>query len=96
VRKVLGWWLSGGVYGTLVLAMTSNLPFMATTLTGAMQAVADMPQWAETADALLAGQGPYLRYVAQAGPQILEYANDAEPSMSCGPGSRAGATVPEW
>ena len=48
VRKVLGWWLSGGVYGTLILAMTYNLPFMATALTGGMKAVADMPQWAET------------------------------------------------
>jgi pimeloyl-ACP methyl ester carboxylesterase len=48
VRKVLGWWLSGGVYGTLILAQTYNLPFMATALTGGMKAVADMPQWAET------------------------------------------------
>jgi len=48
VSKVLGWWLSGGVYGTLILAMTYNLPFMATALTGGMKAVADMPQWAET------------------------------------------------
>jgi len=47
-RKVLGWWLSGGVYGTLILAMTYNLPFMAAALTGGMKAVADMPQWAET------------------------------------------------
>ena len=47
-RQVLGWWLSGGVYGTLILAMTYNLPFMATALTGGMKAVADMPQWAET------------------------------------------------
>jgi pimeloyl-ACP methyl ester carboxylesterase len=47
-RKVLGWWLSGGVYGTMILAMTYNLPFMATALTGGMTAVADMPQWAET------------------------------------------------
>jgi pimeloyl-ACP methyl ester carboxylesterase len=50
-RKVLGWWLSGGVYGTLILAMTYNLPFMATALTGGMEAVADMPQWAETTSA---------------------------------------------
>ena len=48
VSKVLGWWLSGGVYGTLILAMTYNLPFMATALTGGMKAVAEMPQWAET------------------------------------------------
>jgi pimeloyl-ACP methyl ester carboxylesterase len=48
VNKVMGWWLSGGVYGTLILAMTYNLPFMATALTGGMKAVAEMPQWAET------------------------------------------------
>jgi pimeloyl-ACP methyl ester carboxylesterase len=47
-RKILGWWLSGGVYGTMILAMTYNLPFMATALTGGMTGVADMPQWAET------------------------------------------------
>jgi pimeloyl-ACP methyl ester carboxylesterase len=47
-RKVMCWWLSGGVFGTLILAMVYNLPFIQTALIGGMEAVADMPQWAET------------------------------------------------
>jgi pimeloyl-ACP methyl ester carboxylesterase len=50
-RQVLAWWLSGGVYGTMILAMTYNLPFIATALTGGMEGVAAMPQWAETIEA---------------------------------------------
>ncbi|HLN15846.1 MAG TPA: alpha/beta hydrolase [Acidimicrobiales bacterium] len=46
--KVVAWWLSGGVFGTMTLAMTYNLPFIAAALVGGMEAVAALPQWEDT------------------------------------------------
>ena len=46
--KLVGWWFSGGVFGTMVLAMTYNLPFIAAALTGGMEAVVALGQWEET------------------------------------------------
>jgi len=49
--KLVGWWFSGGVFGTMVLAMTYNLPFIAAALTGGMEAVAALPAWSQTFEA---------------------------------------------
>ncbi len=75
MRKLPGRSLSGGVYGTLVLAMTYDLPFMATALTGGMQAVADMPQWSRLQILSSQGNGHIFDTWPRLAPQILEYTN---------------------
>jgi pimeloyl-ACP methyl ester carboxylesterase len=47
-RKLVVWWMSGGVFGTMYLAMNYILPVIAAALVGGMPAVADLPMWAET------------------------------------------------
>jgi pimeloyl-ACP methyl ester carboxylesterase len=47
-RKLAVWWMSGGVFGTMYLAMNYILPVIAAALVGGMPAVADLPMWAET------------------------------------------------
>jgi 2-hydroxy-6-oxonona-2,4-dienedioate hydrolase len=49
--KLVVWMMSGGVFGTMFLAMNYLLPFMATVQWGGMEAVAAMPQWQETIQA---------------------------------------------
>jgi pimeloyl-ACP methyl ester carboxylesterase len=46
--KLVIWWMSGGVFGTMYLAMVYILPVIAAALVGGMGAVADLPQWEET------------------------------------------------
>ncbi len=46
--KLVIWWMSGGVFGTMYLAMVYILPVIAAALVGGMAAVADLPQWEET------------------------------------------------
>jgi len=46
--RLLMWWISGGVYGSMGLAAAYVLPFISTARKQGMAAVADMPQWAET------------------------------------------------
>jgi len=47
-RKLVVWWMSGGVFGTMYLAMNYILPVIAAALVGGMAAVADLPQWDDT------------------------------------------------
>ena len=47
-RKLVVWWMSGGVFGTMYLAMNYILPVIAAALVGGMPAVVDLPMWAET------------------------------------------------
>jgi pimeloyl-ACP methyl ester carboxylesterase len=47
-RTLVVWWMSGGVFGTMYLAMNYILPVIAAALVGGMPAVADLPMWAET------------------------------------------------
>jgi len=46
--KLAIWWMSGGVFGTMYLAMNYILPVIAAALVGGMGAVVDLPMWAET------------------------------------------------
>jgi 2-hydroxy-6-oxonona-2,4-dienedioate hydrolase len=50
-RKLAIWWMSGGVFGTMYLAMNYILPVIAAALVGGMEAVVDLPMWAETISA---------------------------------------------
>jgi 2-hydroxy-6-oxonona-2,4-dienedioate hydrolase len=47
-RKLVVWWMSGGVFGTMYLAMNYILPVIAAALVGGMDAVVDLPMWADT------------------------------------------------
>ena len=47
-RKLVVWWMSGGVFGTMYLAMNYILPVIAAALVGGMPGVADLPMWADT------------------------------------------------
>jgi 2-hydroxy-6-oxonona-2,4-dienedioate hydrolase len=47
-RKLVVWWMSGGVFGTMYLAMNYILPVIAAALVGGMPAVVDLPQWDDT------------------------------------------------
>lgn len=46
--KLVVWWMSGGVFGTMYLAMNYILPVIAAALVGGMPAVVDLPQWDDT------------------------------------------------
>jgi 2-hydroxy-6-oxonona-2,4-dienedioate hydrolase len=50
-RKLVVWWMSGGVFGTMYLAMNYILPVIAAALVGGMEAVVELPMWAETISA---------------------------------------------
>lgn len=50
-EKVVLWMMSGGIFGTMFLAMNYLLPFMAAAQWGGMETVAEMPQWRETIEA---------------------------------------------
>ncbi len=51
VSKLVVWWMSGGVFGTMYLAMNYILPVIAAALVGGMPAVVDLPQWDDTLEA---------------------------------------------
>jgi pimeloyl-ACP methyl ester carboxylesterase len=59
-RKLVVWWMSGGVFGTMYLAMNYILPVIAAALVGGMPAVADLPMWAETIAANPSNRGRLL------------------------------------
>ena len=46
--KLVVWWMSGGVFGTMYLAMNYILPVIAAALVGGMPTVVDLPQWDDT------------------------------------------------
>ena len=46
--KLVVWWMSGGVFGTMYLAMNYILPVIAAALVGGMPAVVELPQWDDT------------------------------------------------
>ncbi len=48
VSRLVVWWMSGGVFGTMYLAMNYILPVIAAALVGGMPAVVDLPQWDDT------------------------------------------------
>jgi 2-hydroxy-6-oxonona-2,4-dienedioate hydrolase len=47
-RKLAIWWMSGGVFGTMYLAMNYILPVIAAALVDGMEAVVELPMWADT------------------------------------------------
>jgi 2-hydroxy-6-oxonona-2,4-dienedioate hydrolase len=49
--KLAIWWMSGGVFGTMYLAMNYILPVIAAALVGGMEAVVELPMWTETLSA---------------------------------------------
>ena len=49
--KLAIWWMSGGVFGTMYLAINYILPVIAAALVGGMGAVVDLPMWDDTLSA---------------------------------------------
>jgi pimeloyl-ACP methyl ester carboxylesterase len=47
-KKLVIWWMSGGVFGTMYLAMNYLLPDIAAALVGGMPAVTELAHWQET------------------------------------------------
>lgn len=93
VRKLAVWWMSGGVFGTLYLAMNYVLPVIAAALVGGMAAVADLPQWQETiaanpsnrerllaldVDEFVAGQKRWLNAYVPVAEELLPGVKEAE------------------
>jgi 2-hydroxy-6-oxonona-2,4-dienedioate hydrolase len=46
--KLAIWWMSGGVFGTMYLAMNYILPVIAAALVDGMEAVVELPMWTDT------------------------------------------------
>lgn len=59
-KKLVVWWMSGGVFGTMYLAMVYILPDIAAALAGGMEAVVELAHWEETIAANPANRDRFL------------------------------------